>query len=295
MPQEERPIVFTAESEWPEMTKSTLFDRDDILDNGFKVWGRWHRDPKDHSSYVHEEEVFGTDGTLVLPARDGESMVPENEAPWHRGYYSFAAVFPADFTATLLSSFSVTSEGDKYVNLLNFDFGNEGFNLADKQTDLMYAFGYADNSNDNAASVSLNFEHSFAKVNISLTYTYVRPEITEVILYGIHSTIYGELRYRQDFTDGITDTMTQSDNINDLLETADVSSQQVPFARYTDFIEGEGTITIAEDLLVFPESLSRQNALRILIRCVDRDIYTEVNSGTWEPGETYTYVLATGN
>lgn len=295
VPEDGRLIVFTADSHWPEMTKATLFDRDDIVENGFKVWGTWHRDPEDHSDYVHDEDIFGTDGTLVLPVGDSESMAPENEATWHRGYYSFAAVFPASFTATQAASLSVTSEGDKYVNVLSFDLGTEGFNLADKQTDLMYAFSYADNSNDNASSVPLNFEHSFSKVNISLTYTSVRPEITEVILYGIHSTVYGELRYRQDFSDGETDIMTQADNMNELLLAADVSSQQEPYARYSDFNETEGTITIAQDLLVFPESLSRQNALRIQIRCEDRDIYTEVNSGTWEPGETYTYLLNTGN
>lgn len=296
-----RPIEFIVESEWPEITKASLYDIDDIRSDGFKIWGIWHRDPNDRSNYVHDDVVFGTIGTIVAPQGKDGAMVPENEAVWHRGYYNFAAVFPSSlFSGSHTSSFQQSTANDKvtnnYVSVLALEFGDEGFNLGNEQQDLMCAFGNADNSNNDGSVVSLNFRHLFSRVTVKLTYTSIIPEVEDVTIYGIHRTIYGKLRYRHEIKDDDTPQITVSDNMSDLLQSADLSTEQEPYEYCTTFNYDEtGTVTLIEDMLVFPETLSPQCALSIKIRChlndIEKEIYTEVSSGTWEPGGTYTYIL----
>ena len=157
-----KPIRFTTQSEWPDITKAPVTGLGDLLNDGFIVWGAWAKDPDDQSYFIGDYStgvngsVFGTSGTLVS-AVDGDengvfapneggsedTWVYESERNWYRGYYSFAAILPASTvgngvddivkSATLTSSFAKTGTGDEvqisYTNALTVTFPTNGLVL----------------------------------------------------------------------------------------------------------------------------------------------------------------------
>lgn len=325
-----RPIVFSAETVWPDITRAVIGSLNDLQDDGFVVWAAWSKDPDDDSHYQDDTAayIFGTQGSVVYASDDGDGLfqpdndsddrwVCEEEREWNRGYYNFAALIPSTsfsgedplFSGTLTSSFDKSSSGNSittsFSSLMTISLGDNGFNLAQKQIDLMYAFHNEDNSDESSSGVNLNFLHAFSLIDIKLSFDRKIPYVNKVTVYGIHSTIYGNLLYRrtQNNTNGNVE-VASANNMAELLSTAEASTANVPYATYTyqssDFTyTTPGVITVVDDLLVFPEVLSANNALCIEIECVvngsRRTLYTEVSSGIWEPGHTYTYQIDASN
>lgn len=313
-----RPIAFAVESEWQEITKSVVKDINDLENVGFDVLATWHKDPEDDWYYEYDNyPVFGASGTSVLFQDD--SWVCTNEQEWQRGYYDFVAVVPAGgFECFQSSSFSKSKIGDKttleYANVLTLDLGEAGFTLStdksekNQQLDLMYAFYSADNSAEQSSTVNMKFDHAFSLLDINLaikdggTFAQEQIFVTDVLLYGIHPTIYGQLKFRNELVaigaDNITDVTTN--NIRDLLRDAPVSTSTAPFyrAEYTagiGFPYGNNTITLIDDLLVFPETLSRSVSLKVEIKLyrsqVTKEVSVEINQGEWKPGIPNVYTL----
>lgn len=159
-----RPIRFTTESVWPDITKAPITGLGDLLDDGFRVWGAWAKDPDDKSYFVGDYasgtngSVFGSAGTAVNavdendddvfdPNEGGDSWAYDNVRDWYRGYYSFAAVLPNSLfedgtisSASLSSSFSKETSADNeenvtitYENTLTINFPEAGFKLLEDE------------------------------------------------------------------------------------------------------------------------------------------------------------------
>lgn len=295
-----RPIVFTAESEWPGITKTAVYDVETIREAGFRVWGSWHQDPEDQADYVFDADVFGEEGSVVSLADNGESLVPEEDAMWHRGYYCFAAVFPKSFPGVTTSSFSKTASGNEYTNELTVDFGNAGFNLAEEQIDLMYAFADVDNSANQASTVQMDFCHTFALLDIRLTHKGEDESeevgVKSVSLYGIHSEIKGDLQLvHNSGSTGVT-----ADFVS-LLSEAESTTEDNPYynREYADepsrVYPGE-TIAIVDNLLVFPETLLEDTALTIKLVLMYGELTKEftvtLEDGQWTSGSTNAYEIS---
>ena len=284
--EESRPIVFAVDGEWPEITKIPIYDAETIKETGFRVWGTWHQDSEDHASYTYDAEVFGEDGTLVSLKEGSELLLPEQDAMWHRGYYCFAAVFPSGLAGVQVSTFETTSAGEHFANTLTLDFSEDGFDLAETQTDLMYAFSNIDNSDADATTVRLDFSHAFASLDIRITHN--GAKIRSVSLYGIHDRITGHLQLND----------SDNGNLTELLLNASVSTENAPY-YYAQFDDGQDyvdeTITIVDDLLVFPETLSINTSLAIKFELQysgkNEVLYARVTEGEWTPGSTNVYVI----
>ena len=320
-------IQFSAESEWPDITKSAVGSLNDLKNDGFVVWANWTKDPNDKSNYAGDNEqiVFGINGTNVNASDNGDSIFNPNQDPddqwiceeeqeWHKGYYNFAAALPASAygenaqinSGILTSSFKKTKNADnssstEYSSLITLELNEQGFDLSRNQIDLMYAFHNEDNSAETSSTVSLDFAHAFSLINIQLSYNNLIPYVDKVTLYGIHNKVHGDLKYRRDMIIVGEEVQTiNTNNLSELLTHASLSTSKDPYAVYTykgtDFnYTTPGTITLIENLLVFPETLSQQCSLCIAIDCHVagriRTIYTVISSGSWKPGRSYTYQI----
>ena len=288
-----RPIEFVVESEWPEMTKAAT------TINAFKVWGNWTKDPNDASNTSGiKEVVFGTTGAAVN--KYGDSWVLTQEADWHQGYYNFAAVSPSSFSGSQDATFNMVKVGDqnvpRYTNLLTIDLGEDGLDLSNTQTDLMYAFSCVNNSGNDASAVSLMFKHAFARVTVKLGYTESEPIVNSFIIYGIHTRINGELKFRYEQTGyGVSAVRTNIDNITELLSEGEVSTEAAPYYTGNSFTSADDEIILVDNLLVFPETFSNTCYLGIKMNITidgqTKDVYANVTSGEWVSGESYMYKL----
>ena len=288
-----RPIEFVVESEWPEMTKaaSTI--------NAFKVWGNWTKDPNDISNTSGiQEAVFGTTGAAVN--KYGNTWVLTQDADWFQGYYNFAAVSPSFLSGSQAATFNMVTVGEqnvqRYTNLLTLDLGDEGLDLSSTQTDLMYAFSCINNSSNDADAVSLMFKHAFARVTVKLGYTESEPTVNSFIIYGIHTRINGELKFRYEQTGyGVSAVRTNIDNITELLSEGEVSTEAAPYYTGNSFTSADDEIILVDNLLVFPETFSNTCYLGIKMNVTidgqTKDVYANVTSGEWVSGESYVYKL----
>ena len=273
-----RPIVFNVESEWPEITKTIINTSDDIKNIGFKVWGNWS--PK--SDGTSEYPVFGNSGTNVSYLRD--SWVCADEQFWYKGYYSFAAVLPS----SLLNG---TYDNNKLI----LDLGESGFDLAETQEDLMFAFSNIDNSKGDASDVDLVFNHTFSLLDIRLKRN--GAFVTKVMLYGIHKRMEGklELEYAPDGGE-------YSTNLEDVL--SEVTTDKSPY-YVKSYSAGQGfnysnneisllKTSTSGPLLVFPEDLA-QTPLTVVVGLKDgnqeKEVRAVIDTGEWTPGSTNVYLL----
>ena len=281
-----RPIVFTAVTEWPEMTKAVINTTDDIKDVGFRIWGNWRQDVDGKDKHA----VFGTSGTDV--SFRNNSWTCSDEQSWYKGYYGFAAMLPA-------SQFTGTYTGNKLV----LDPGDSGLDLAATQTDLMYAFCNVDNTEGDASTVDLVFNHAFSLLDIRLKRN--GAFVTNVMLYGIHRKTTGPLEYSHASSIGEAGEITS--NMDEIL--SDVTTEDSPYYIKTyptgsgfnysnneiSLLKGSG---ISGPLLVFPEDLTLTPLKIVIGLSVNgqaKEIRTEVNTGEWTPGATYAYVLEYNN
>ena len=288
-----RPIEFIVESEWPEMTKATTGIE------AFKAWGSWTRDPDDASNTAGiREAVLGTAGAAVN--KYGNTWVLTQEADWFQGYYNFAAVSPASLSGSQAATFNMVAVGEqnvqRYTNLLTLDLEDEGLDLANTQTDVMYAFSCIDNSGNDASAVSLLFKHAFARITVKLGYTESEPTVNSFIIYGIHTKINGKLKFRYEQTGyGASAVRTNIDNISELLSQGEVSTEETPYYTGSSFSSADDEIVLAYNLLVFPETLSTSCYLGIKMNVTidgqTKDVYANVTSGDWVSGGSYVYKL----
>lgn len=331
-----RPIVFsTSEDKWPDITKATISNVGDMYENAFRVWGSWKNDPADNSYYNNDgdEAVFGTNGTAVLAidknydgmftpsnAESKDAWIYNDEKNWFRGYYSFAAVLPdtdlleSDVIGTFVSSSSVAIGSDgkdvNYVNVLTLDFDDSGFDLAENQIDLMYAFRNIDNSNENASSVDLNFNHAFAILNIKQSAQSIanKKMVRDLKIYGIHRSISGNLKFRQEMYE-ISDKVSSairseelSNNMSELLLEGVKATPESPYASFTGAFttDEEGNGILINKLLVFPETLSEDNPLILAIKYTEPaeqgnlvlyEKVARITTGAWTSGSNYTYKI----
>lgn len=316
--QNERLISFTTENVWDGMTKTVIDEVEDMkAAGGFRVWSTWNPDSAGEGVYYYDDVVFGTSGTLVSSEGPGSPWVCQEEKEWVTGYYNFAAVFPYELAedGTHTSFFNKSLNEDhtilEYSNMITLDLGDDGLTLAttkeDKanQVDLMYAFSNEDNSHDQASSVNLSFNHAFTLLDIRLvtadktSFASNLISVTKVKLYGIHDTIYGQLKLAQEYKD---ETERLSSNIKELLAEASVSTSWNPYysADYSPmsgFNYSQNTLSIVDDLLVFPESLSKTTSLKILVELhnmrtgVKKEIFAQVVEGDWISGSHKVYEL----
>lgn len=294
-----RPIQFTVESEWPEITKAVITDVEGMKAEGFRVWSDWHQDSTDEYYYQGKARVYGEDGTGVNASETG-TWNSDKEGDWYKGYYTFAAVHPASIAGTHTSTFTKETS-TTYSNSLSLVLRD--FHLGNSQTDLMYAFANVDNSAENASVVSLNFSHLFAllTIRISATSTQNLPRVKRISIYGIHSTLKGSLTITHTATSDSDQTVES--NMNDVLAAATLSSEDVPYwsQEYdeSDFNYGSVDVIIpVENLLVYPETLSDDCSLVIKVEYgEDNNLQVKksvVTSGSWSPGSTNAYTLMVG-
>lgn len=329
-----RPIVFsTSEDKWPDITKATISNVGDMYENAFRVWGSWKNDPADNSYYNNDgdEAVFGTNGTAVLAidknydgmftpsnAESKDAWIYNDEKNWFKGYYSFAAVLPDvelsenDVIGTMASSSTVAissiGKDVSYVNVLTLDFDADGFDLAKDQIDLMYAFRNIDNSNENASSVDLNFNHAFAILNIKQSAQSIANKkiVRDLKVYGIHRAILGDLKFRQEmavvYDNGVSSIKSEelSNNMPELLLNGLRATPESPYASFTGAFttDEEGNGILINKLLVFPEILSEDSPLILAIKytapaeqgnLVLHEKLARITTGVWSPGGNYTY------
>lgn len=308
-----RPIEFVVESEWPEMTKAIINDMSGIKEAGFNVWGSWCQDPNDDSYYTDTQyDVFGKRGTTVIAEEnnisEGFQWVCGYEAEWHRGYYNFAATLPAGaLEGTQNSSFNKITDMSgttlKYTSVLTLDLPKNGFDLANSQTDLMYAFSCVDNSKETSEAVKLHFMHAFASLSIRITSAEGQlPVIEEATVYGIHNNIKGQLRYSHEFTHANGEsTATIQSNLDYLISEAEITNIDNPYfsvkSNELSYIDSD-VLSLVEDLIIFPETLSANCSLKIKIDYKENEddellktVYAEVKEGNWKSGEKYVYLL----
>ena len=305
-----REIVFKAESDWPAVTRLAITDIDDIKSEGFKVWGTWTKDPNDNYYYINNTDVvFGASGSTV--SYNNNLWKPDYTSEWYKGYYNFAEILPSShFNVTYSSTFDkISSESQtaiEYTNQFTIDLGEEGYDLSRSQGDLMYAFANVDNSSEEASTVNLHFNHAFSLIDVKLSFIEDPVYIKEVSIYGIHNSIRGELIYTQEElivdnkSEGRSVEIDTANNLSELLANGNLTTSTNPYVKYeydiNDFDqESHSTFTIADDLLVFPETLSQDYPLTIQITCLTGDaektIYAVFDNGSWLPGKSYTYIL----
>lgn len=139
------------------------------------------------------DDLFGANGTEVKYT----SQAGWNYSPmcyWQKGSYDFAGVMPSSlFNAT--HNHTITTQPGTYTasltetengSQLTLNFGTNGFDLAETQTDLMVAFdSQTVHSASSANLVEFAFDHQLAMLNIEvLTNGPMKIEINSIKIYG---------------------------------------------------------------------------------------------------------------
>lgn len=318
-----RPIVFTTESKWPVISKAAVNDIANMENAVFKVWGAWNQNPDDSYYSGESSAVYGNHGTSVKIISAGDATYQVQCADvvfWKNGYYSFASIYPVQFSAAHQAKFAKSASDGKmsleYSNQISVTFPNMSqngsYHLGERQHDLMYAFHNEDNSDNTSSVVNLNFNHVFSllTINISANSTLTLPRLTKITIYGIHSSVPRGSSFTIAQTETITNNSTEAQQSNievtndlkDLLASATLSTEDNPYKVYsygsTDFEYGStDMITPVKNLLVYPETLSDTCPLMIKIE-YEQDGTQKVktaciNTGEWESGKSYVYTFLT--
>ena len=267
-------------SEWPEISKAVVNTSDNIKEIGFNVWSNLTLES--NADDVHP--VYGEDGTIV--SHQNGLWKCTNEQSWYKGYYEFAAALPP-------SLFS----GSYSNSTLTLNTGSDGYDLASRQDDLMYAFSNVDNSNGDASVVNMVFNHAFALLDIRIQSgaPFASQSIygTKLTLYGIHRKMIGQLNIT------VSNESETSTNLNEILAektTEESPYYYLPYTATQGFNYGSNTISFFPNkLLVFPEDLE-ESPLTITIG-LNRSgqevlISHTISEGEWAPGSTNVYIFS---
>ena len=231
------PILMSASSEWPELTKVPVIGEENIdgeeidyRDLSFYVWGYYEPSP--------ENLVF--DGTEVYYVTD----IWTYDGPakyWSIGNYSFAAIMSAEALGN-----SVSCSFDEGVATFAFD---PAYNLLEEQHDVMFALDEPEftvddmNSNDEKA-VTFNFgpQLSMLSFTIQNNITSVSSAITVISIEvaGLHSSAAswsgGVWTYDGDPSSCSLDV---SENVSEnLLVFPEVDTPITVYVTYTEILDG---------------------------------------------------------
>lgn len=261
---ESRPIEFGITSDISVESKA-IIDESNYTDFGFMVQAGLTVDSwQTNAVFGAETEVtHGTSGWGYSPTRY-----------WQAGSYVFAGAMPssADFSISLDEATHKT---------LTLDFGEDGYNLAEGQHDLMVGFKTVDvQSTASTTPVNFTFAHQLALVNFQIQQEedeHMTIEINSVKLYGIRKIATKAIFARGNSDEVITPEWT-------LGEKATESS-----AYY-----GTSESPSISNLLVFPGT--DQFTIKVnYTESYGDSSYTKEKSATrayeWEPGKKYTYTV----
>lgn len=224
------------------------------------------------------------DNTVVTYSTDAWSYTPLRY--WQPGSYVFAGVMPSGYSATFDSS-----------NKLTLNFGEDGFNLAETQTDLLVAFDKETvTSVKDAGPVDFVFTHQLALVTIegrSKDPDTQGITVQEIVVYGNSKKTTGDIVFTYNatshiFTSAYTlgelstakdvyKTISRPGNLTGAEATADWN------LTYTDKYD-----VLEPGLLVFPQKCD----FSILVKYQEggKDMtMTGTLPATWEAGKKYTY------
>ena len=289
--QSETPISFTPNSDWPTLTKSTIFDEtgylygepDDLAGDGIVVWGS-----------VDGTYVFGENGTTAEHTPNGNSIVwdywtTSEQKYWRPGTYTFASVLPASAFATV----NPINTTDTYTATWSNDYTtlsfNPAFNLSTDQIDLMIAHASKEytsahmNGTEEIGSVNLSFSHTLALLNITLTNGLGSEStitVNSIKLYGNHASASAYDSYDLEWT-----------------FAQEAGSDNPYFTKeFTECNTSDTTpVSLMENLLVFPESTTltievcyKENWKGVASKPITRKAEVPVE---WSAGNQYTYPL----
>lgn len=253
------PILMSASSEWPELTKvnpgqligdPAIDDKEELIGDGIRLW-----------AFLNSKSIFsdveGSEKGIVALADDDYAYEPERY--WQVGHYSFAAILPSSFFDGESCTCSIGEHDYSYVDdaaSWTMNFGSEGFNLAESQYDVMTAFEDRDFTEEDVnlinqdpdsevvlerTTVNLDFSHQLALLNFNIKNEIGENSIVNiknVKVFGNHTTAYSLTN------EGV---WNYGSDINEV-----VSDEEKPFFS-ADFENEDSGISV-ENLLVFPET-----------------------------------------
>ena len=297
-------IEFSIQNDFAVDSKSIIDDKN-YQQFGFIALGAWNLESWE------DDTLFGPNGTEVKHTESGCTYSPGRY--WQKAIYNFAGVMPSSLFAATYNhpstehpgSFTASLGGDNH-NTLTLNFGDEGYNLATGQHDLMVAF---DNDVDNTdrtmgtevngkrKQVSFAFEHLFSVVTIKAANLESNSDITieEIKVYG-NSTTAGDMV--------ITNSAGKISASYETSGTTTDGSVYKTLARPTsgsttdsDWVLSAKSAntsyeTLISDLIVFPEECT----FNISVTYKDRLGKSYTKSGSldadWTAGKMYTYTFA---
>ncbi len=236
--------------------------------------------------------VFGAEGQKVTFADGDYTYSPMRY--WQLGSYFFGGVMPeGDFYT---ASFSAA---DKQITL---DFGEDGYNLAEHQADLMAAFHTVDlESLSNPAPVDFDFDHQLswvvieaASLNSGLSDEGVLVSTLKV--YGNSPSTQGDIVFTYNGT-GVTATgfqnlseKTTGENPFETFTAPSGAASDHDWKLLKPGTDGAVYDVLVPQLLVFPEECT----FTVVVTYTENGIEkTRVGSlaANWVAGKKYTYKL----
>lgn len=237
-------------------------------------------------------QIFGANGTEVTPTSNN-TWTYSPVRYWQPGSYAFAGVMPSTLDCT-------ASLAENNHNQLTLNFGNNGFNLAETQTDLLVAFDDVSvESTATAGPVDFDFAHQFALVVIkgaSVDPNTSGIQITNIKVYGNTASTTGNMvfTYAQS---GISPSYTLSSSKTTLnapyksidAPTGENLSAESDWTLVKPGANGSVHDTLVPELLVFPEQCTFNIAITYNEGGIEGKTRIGSLSAVWEAGKKYTY------
>lgn len=233
---------------------------------------------------VQQTGLFGANGTEVSHSNGAWTYSPLRY--WQPGTYSFAGVMPSGVGTASLSA----------NNQLTISFGDDGFNLAENQHDLMVAFdSQTVQSASTATAVDFDFDHQLSLITIKGAYKESKGKIRvdKIEVYGNSAKTKGNMVFAHDGTSNTINATYELDpqsitNSGNVFQTIEGAWELLPSATSTEIVSG---------LLVFPEECEA-----FYIAVTYTDLYGSTNQvqttktspkleADWERGKKYTYTF----
>ena len=272
-----RPIEFGISSDLSVESKAAI-DETNYTAAGFTAFGFFTEPGATSGNPVFQ------DNTVVTYSTDAWSYTPLRY--WQPGSYVFAGVMPSVYSATFDSS-----------NKLTLNFGEDGFNLAETQTDLLVAFDKKTvTSVKDAGLVDFDFTHQLALVTIegrSKDPDTQGITVQEIVVYGNSKEATGDIVFTYNptsdtFTSAYTPgalstdkdvykTISRPGNLTGAAATADWD------LAYTDTYD-----VLEPGLLVFPQTCNFSIVVKYKEGGKDMTM-TGTLPATWKAGKKYTY------
>ena len=294
-PSESYPIQFGISADLEVESKSALIEGDIFDENGNLVKEGNYKDfgfialsnlTVDANS-DRQPSIFGANGTEVKYVSNAWTYSPLRF--WQIGTYNFAGVMPSSIFNATHNHTATTQPGTSIASLtettdgsqLTLNFGPNGFNLAETQTDLMVAFSSQTvQSSASAGRVDFDFTHQLALINIEVQ---IGDSPTDIVVNNIN--IYGNRQVA---------TVATFVNISSGNDATIIAEWALGSRTTADNCYHQVTGTKIENLLVFPESDS--DILTVAVSYTEsygtstffKTKYGEIDIN-WQAGKIYTY------